>query len=138
MVNLFRRRRRPLPQRHTHDKPQMPGAWLFTLRSTPRHFWALKEAIESTGDARVWFGEELSYIKGKGVSLLRVEASGFAWLPALYETWQQIEFREAFNFDIELYVHDRQWVASLRHRTPAEVEQLIRDTAPTNPAPAPA
>lgn len=132
MVRLFGRRKAAEPYRHTHDSPQQAGAWLFTLRSTPRHHDELKAAIESTGDARVWFSEELSYIRGKGVSVFRVEATGFDWIEALMERAAEIERREAFPFDIDLYLHNRQWAASFRHQTPEEIAEIIRTHAPTH------
>lgn len=131
MVRLFGRRKTYVPVRHTHDSPQWPGAWLFTLRTVPRHYDALKATIESTGDARVWFGEALAYIHGKGIALLRVEATGFRWVEPLCQRWGEIERREAFPFEIELYIRNTQWVATLRDHTPAEVERIVREHAPT-------
>ncbi|HUY99569.1 MAG TPA: hypothetical protein VMU89_04415 [Thermomicrobiaceae bacterium] len=130
MARLFARRKSPAPYRHVRDTPAWPGACLFTLRSVPRHYEALRETIDSTGDARVWFGEALAYIHGKGVSLFRVEATGFSWLPALYRRWAEIERSEAFPFEIDLYFHNTQWGANLRGRLPEEIEQIIRDNAP--------
>lgn len=130
MVRLFGRRKAPAPERHTRKSPTIPGAWLFTLRSVPRHYAALREVIESTGDARVWFGEALAYVHGKGVALLRVEATGFQWLDALYQRWAEIERAEAFPFEIDLYIYNTQWLASLRDHSPAEIEELIRAHAP--------
>ncbi|MDI3341678.1 MAG: hypothetical protein QJR03_14230 [Sphaerobacter sp.] len=131
MVRLFGRRRATEPYRHVRERPTKPGAWLLTLRSVPRHYHALKEAIESTGDARVWFGEELTYIRGKGVCTLRVEATGFTWLDALYRRWAELERADAFTFDVDLYLHDTQWVASLRDRSPRAIAEIIQAHAPT-------
>lgn len=130
MARLFARRKSTTPYRHVHDTPSWPGAYLVTLRSVPRHYEALRDAIDSTGDARVWFGEALAYIHGKGVALFRVEATGFGWLAALYQRWQEIERREAFPFEVDLYFHNTQWGASLRGRPPQEIEAIIRDSAP--------
>ena len=131
MVRLFGRRRVAEPYRHVRDRPTTPGAWLITLRSVPRHFKALREAIESTGDARVWFGEELTYIRGKGVCTFRVEVTGFTWLEALYRRWAELERADAFPFDIDLYLHNTQWAASFRDSTPEQIEEIIRSNAPT-------
>lgn len=132
MFRVFSRRKGPHPYRHTHDKPTMPGAYLFTLRSVPRHYAVLRQAIESTGEARVWFGENLAYIRGKGVALFRIEATGFRWLQPLYERWREIEQREAFPFEIDLYVRNKQWLASLRDHSPEQIERLVRENAPTH------
>lgn len=105
---------------------------LFTLRSVPHHYTGILAAIESTGDARVYFSEALSYIEGRGISLFRVEATGYDWLPKLYEWWAQTERTEAFPFDINLYVHNKRWVTSLRGKKPDEIEALIREHAPTH------
>ncbi|HET9015233.1 MAG TPA: hypothetical protein VFN57_06535 [Thermomicrobiaceae bacterium] len=130
MVRLFARRKSTAPYRHVRDTPSWPGAYLFTLRSVPRHYEVIRETIDSTGDARVWFGEALAYIHGKGVSLFRVEATGFTWLPELYGRWHAIEREEAFPFEIDLYVNNVQWAANLRNRPPEEIEAIIRDNAP--------
>lgn len=130
MVRLFARRKSTPPYRHVRDTPAWPGAYLFTLRSVPRHYAELLEAIDSTGDARVWFGEPLAYIHGKGVAMFRVEATGFTWLAALYQRWREIERREAFPFEVDLYFNNTQWGASLRDGKPEEIERVIRDHAP--------
>lgn len=127
---LIGRRKKSPPQRHTHDQPSWPGAYLFTLRSVPRHYYTLKDAIETTGDARVWFGEPLAYIRGKGVAIFRVEATGFSFLDALYERWREIERREAFTFEIELYLNNTQWAASLRTTPPEQIQAIISNSAP--------
>ncbi|MBX6340966.1 MAG: hypothetical protein IRY97_00800 [Thermomicrobiaceae bacterium] len=133
---LFGRRKAPVVERPKHTGPTRAGAWLFTLRSVPRHYVGIKAAIESTGEARVYFGEPLAYIKGRGVSLFRVEATGFDFLRALYDWWRETERDEAFIFDIDLYVYNTQWLASLREHTPEEIAEIIRANAPTYQPPA--
>ena len=112
----------------------MPNSWLFTLRSVPHHFAGIKAAIESTGDARVWFGEPLSYLEGRGVALFRVEAKGFTFLKNLYAFWAEAERLEAAGFDIRLYSHNKQFNSSLRGLTPEQAEKLIKEHARVNQA----
>lgn len=131
---IFIRKKRPLPVRHTHDRPQWPGAWLFAVRTAPRHYYVLHDVIESTGDARVWFGEPLAYIRGKGIALFRIEATGFDWIEPLFAAWRKLQHDEAAVFDIEIYVNNTEWVATFRGRTPDEIEQAIRETAPKHEA----
>jgi hypothetical protein len=112
----------------------MPNAWLFTLRSVPHHYAGIKEAIESTGDARVWFGEPLAYLEGRGVAIFRVEATGFNFLPNLYEFWERAERDEATGFDIRLYTQNKQLAGSLRGLTPEQAEAFIKEHARKNEA----
>lgn len=130
-MGLFGRKQPPAKEPPKREGPSKPGAWLFTLRSVPRHYQGIKTAIESTGEAKVYFGEPLAYIKGQGVSLFRVEATGLNWVDALYDWWRNIEQREAFTFDINLYVQNTIWVASLSEQSPEQVRNLIREQAPT-------
>ncbi len=130
-MGLFGRKQVPAKEPPKHDGPSKPGAWLFTLRSVPRHYQGIKTSIESTGEATVYFGEALAYLKGQGVSLFRVEATGLNWVDALYDWWRTIERREAFTFDINLYVQNTVWVASLREHSPEQIKNLIRDKTPT-------
>lgn len=129
-MGLFGRKQVPEKEPPKLDRPTKAGAWLFTLRSVPRHYQGIKTSIESTNDATVYFGEPLAYLKGQGVSLFRIEATGFNWVDALYDWWRNIERREAFTFDINLYVQNTVWVASLREHSPEEIKKLIRDNAP--------
>jgi hypothetical protein len=130
-MGLFSRKATPAPERPTKAGPSKPDAWLITLRSVPRHYQGIKTAIESAGEAQVYFGEALAYIKGQGVSLFRVEATGLNWVDALYDWWRRIERQEAFTFDINLYFHNTQWVANLREHSPEDVKNMIRGSAPT-------
>ncbi len=110
----------------------MPGARLFTLRSVPHHYAGILHAIQSTGEAKVYFGEPLAYIHGQGVALFRVEATGFGWLKNLYDWWNEAERGEAAGFDIRLYVHNKQFVAGLRGLTPEQAETLIWEHSAIN------
>lgn len=108
----------------------MPGAYLFTLRSVPRHHDPIRDVINASGSARVWFSEPLAYLRGQGVSIFRVEARDTKFLDALYDWWRKTENDEAFSFDINLFVNDREFVASMREHTPAEVAKIIESQAP--------
>lgn len=129
-MSFLRRSTTSVPDEPKRTEPTIPGAMLLTLRSVPRHFDALKVAIESTGDARVYFGEALAYIRGKGVALFRIEATGTDWVDALYETWRELEWREAFRFDITFYVNSTDYIDSLRGYSPKEAKALIRKRTP--------
>lgn len=131
-MSFLRRSTTSVPDEPKRTEPTMPGAMLLTLRSVPRHYDALKDAIESTGDARVYFGEALAYIRGKGIALFRVEATGTDWVDALYETWRELEWREAFRFDVTFYVNSTDYIDSLRGYSPEEAKELIRKHAPIN------
>jgi len=131
-MQRFWRKQKWAPVQPKRDVPTMPGARLFTLRSVPKHFVAIKNAIEATGDARVYFGEPLAYIHGQGVSLFRVEATGFSFLANLYARWTEIEREEAAGFDIRLFESNKQDVGSLRGLSPEQAEALIRQHARVN------
>jgi hypothetical protein len=135
MVMLLWWRRKNAPRYEpTQAQPIWPGAFLFTLRSVPRHHDGIKAAIESTGRARAWFSEPLAYLRGQGVALLRIEARDGSFLEPLYRFWAQTEALEAFTFDISLYLNDRDFITSLREKTPEEVWRLITESAPRVPA----
>ncbi len=126
-MHVFWRKQKWSPVQPKRDVPTMARARLFTLRSVPHHFAEIKAAIESTGDARVYFGEPLAYIRGQGVSLFRVEATGFSFLKNLFDWWSEAEREEAAGFDIKLFVNNKQFVGSLRGLTPEQAEALIRE-----------
>jgi hypothetical protein len=128
---LFRRRQPAAPEKPPRLGPSMHGAHLFDLRSVPRHYEPLKNAIESTGEARVYFGEPLAYIRGKGVALFRVEARDLTFVEPLLDAWKGIERQEAFRFDIALYIHNDELVANLRGLSPDQIKSLIQERAPT-------
>ena len=131
MYNFWRKQKWS-PVQPKRDTPEMASAWLFTLRSVPHHFAEIKAAIESTGDARVWFGEPLAYLEGRGVALFRVEATGFGFLANLYDFWAEAERTEATGFDIRLYTQNKQLAGSLRGLTPAQAEAFIKEHARKN------
>ena len=133
-MQRFWRKQKWSPVQPKRDQPTMPDARLFTLRSVPHHYAGILNAIQSTGDAHVYFGEPLAYIHGQGVSLFRVEASGFTFLKNLYEWWSEAEREEAAGFDIKLYVNNKQLVGSLRGLTPEQAERLIREHSRANEA----
>jgi hypothetical protein len=135
-MSFLRRSTTSTPDEPTRTGPVTPGAMLFTLRSVPRHYDALKDAIESTGEATVYFGEALAYIRGKGVALFRVEATGTDFVDELYRRWRELEWNEAFRFDITFYIHNTEYVDSLRGLSPEQAKALIKKHAPTFDPPA--
>ncbi|HEV2108409.1 MAG TPA: hypothetical protein VGR16_09120 [Thermomicrobiales bacterium] len=110
--------------------------WRFTLKGSPRHYDDVLRIIES-GGGRVYFGEALTYERGAGVALWRVQASAFEWLPALYDWWAEAERVEPVISDFHLYLpHDLKYPAlHLRDHTPQEVEAFIKEHAPTDAPP---
>ena len=135
LKRLFTRTQPDNPIQPRRLVPTVAGAYLFTLRSVPHHFAGIKAAIESTGEAHVYFGEPLAYLKGQGVSLFRVEATGFNWLDNLYQWWREVERDEAAGFDIRLFVENTRYVANLHDHTPAEAAELIQRNALRNEHP---
>lgn len=133
-MHVFWRKQKWSPVQPKRDVPEMPSSSLFTLRSVPHHFAGIKAAIESTGDARVWFGEPLAYLEGRGVALFRVEATGFSFLKNLYAFWDESERLEATGFDIRLYANNKQFVGSLRGLSAEKAEELIRANSTANHA----
>jgi hypothetical protein len=133
-MRLFKRSTTAAPYYPKRTGPDQPGAYLFTLRSVPRHHDGIRAAIESAGGARIYFSEPLAYLRGQGVSLFRVEATSFEFLDNLYQWWRQTEAQEAFTFDIALYVNNVEFVASLRDHSPAEIRRLIEERAPKTPS----
>lgn len=131
-MHVFWRKQKWSPVQPKRDLPTMPRAHLFTLRSVPHHFDGIKAAIESTGEARVYFGEPLAYIHGQGVALFRVEATGFSFLKNLFDWWAEAEREEAAGFDIRLFKNNKQLVSSLRGLTPEQAEALIREHSTIN------
>jgi hypothetical protein len=133
VLRLFKRSTTSAPYVPRRVGPETPGAYLFTLRSVPRHHDGILAAIESTGSARVYFSEPLAYLRGQGVSIFRVEATGFDWLDNLNRWWRETETREAFPFEITLYFNNIDFVASLKQTTSAELRRLIEQDAPRTP-----
>ena len=130
---LFKRSTTSAPYEPLRVGPERPGSRLYTLRSTPRHHDGIKAAIESTGTARVYFSEPLAYLRGQGVAIFRVESWGYDWLPNLYQFWRETEAREAFAFDIALYVRNVDYVTSLRGLSEDEARQAIEAAAERTP-----
>ncbi|HUG14292.1 MAG TPA: hypothetical protein VMM78_04665 [Thermomicrobiales bacterium] len=133
-MRLFKRSTTSAPYEPKRTGPSQPGAYLFTLRSVPRHHDGVLTALESTGSARAYFSEPLAYLRGQGVSLFRVEATSLDFLENVYAWWRETEALEAFPFDIALYVSDRDFVASLRDHGPDEIRRMIEERAPRTPS----
>jgi hypothetical protein len=133
VLKLFKRSATSAPYRPKRTGPHSPGAYLFTLRSTPRHHDGLKAAIER-GGGNVFFSEPLAYLRGQGVAIFRVEASRLDFFDEVYRWWRETEVREAFTFDIALYFNNTDFVASLRDHTPDEIKRLIEQGAPKTPS----
>lgn len=130
MIKIKFRRTPAPPIEPKLNRPEQVGAYLFTLRSTPRHHDPIFKIIDDSPGARVYFSEPLAYLRGQGVALFRVEATEIDFLEDLYRWWAETEREEAFSFDINLFFNDRDWVASLREHSPDEIRALIENQAP--------
>ncbi|MFL5758181.1 MAG: hypothetical protein ACJ789_00500 [Thermomicrobiales bacterium] len=110
----------------------LPNGWRFSLKGSPRHYDNIHQIIESTGEAKVYFGEALAYERGAGVALWRVSATGFSWLPKLYAWWTEQERLEPIQFTFHLYMPDNPNYPAidLRDNTPDEVAEYIKQNAP--------
>ncbi len=128
MVQWWRGRRFQPKEKVT--EPRTPGAWVVTIRSVPLRYDELRRVVESTGEARVYFGEALAYLRGEAVALLRVEATGFRWVEALHAWWQQAQKRDGIPFDVRFYVHDRELVGSFQRDRVEELVERLRERAP--------
>jgi hypothetical protein len=106
--------------------------WRFALKGSPRHYDDVRQIIEATGCATVYFGEPLSYERGAGVALWRVRARDLDWLPALYRWWAEQERIEPVRFTFHLYVPPEFKYAALdlRKHTPEAVAEYVRQNAP--------
>lgn len=111
---------------------KIEGGWRFTLKGSPRHYDDVLRIIEDDPNARVYFGEALTYERGAGVALWRVEATGFDWLTPLYAWWAEMERIEPIHFTFHLYFpSDLKYPAlDLRDHTPQEVAEFIKQNAP--------
>ncbi len=127
-------RGRPFRPKEKTSQPRTPGAWVVTVRSVPLRYDELRRLVESTGEARVYFGEALAYLHGEAVALLRVEATGFGWVDALYRWWRDAQKRDGIHFDIRFYVHDRTYVGSFRRDTVEAIVARLREQAPRVPS----
>jgi hypothetical protein len=88
--------------------------------------------VEADPGARVYFGEALTYERGAGVALWRIEAISFDWLKSLYDWWVEMERVEPVEFTFHLYMpKDLKYpVLDLRESTPDEVAAFIKQNAP--------
>ncbi|HEY8446505.1 MAG TPA: hypothetical protein VIL01_05300 [Thermomicrobiales bacterium] len=140
MSPLLRRGKHPgQPWWHGRPRPRpknLSDAWRFTLKGSPRHYDDVRKIIDADPGARVYFGEALTYERGAGVALWRVEATSFDWLPRLYEWWAEQERIEPIRFTFHLYFPDnlKYPALDLRDRTPEEVAEFIKERAPRGAA----
>lgn len=104
----------------------------FSLKGSPRHYDDVRKIIEADPGARVYFGEALTYERGAGVALWRVEATSFDWLGKLYAWWAEMERVEPIQFTFHLYLpRDLKYAAmDLREHSPADVADFIQKNAP--------
>jgi hypothetical protein len=123
-------RGRPFQPKEKASQPRTPGAWVVTIRSVPLRYDELRRVVESTGEARVYFGEALAYLRGEAVALLRVEATGWGWVEALHRWWRVAQQRDGIRFDVRFYVHDRELVGSFQRDGLAELVARLRERAP--------
>jgi hypothetical protein len=117
------------------EKPaakQVPDGWRFSLKGSPRHYDDVTRIIEADPGARVYFGEALTYERGAGVALWRIEATSFEWLKSLYAWWAEMERVEPIEFTFNLYMPDQPKYAELdlRDYTPEQVANRIKELAP--------
>ena len=117
------------------EKPEpksVPDGWRFSLKGSPRHYDDVLAIIEADPGAHVYFGEALAYERGAGVALWRISATSFAWLPALYEWWAEMERVEPIKFTFHLYLPgDTKYAElNLRDHTPDQVAEFVKQNAP--------
>lgn len=110
----------------------VPNGWRFSLKGSPRHYDDVLKIVESDPGAHVYFGEALTYERGAGVALWRIEASSFDWLPKLYAWWAEMERVEPIQFTFNLYLPENQKYAALdlREHTADEIAAFIKQNAP--------
>ena len=118
-------------QAQTGSQERARWMW-FSLKGSPRHYDDVKRIIESDPGARVYFSEALTYERGAGVALSRIEATSFAWLTRLYDWWAEMERVEPIRFTLFLYLPGsiRHAELDLRTHTPDEVVDVIKSKAP--------
>lgn len=114
----------------------VPNGWRFSLKGSPRHYDDVKKIIEADPGARLYFSEALTYERGAGVALWRIEANSFAWLKPLYAWWAEMERVEPIRFTFFLYLPNdpKHAELDLRQHTPEEVEHFVRENAPRSEA----
>lgn len=108
------------------------NGWRFALKGSPRHYDDVNKIVESDPGAHIYFKEALTYERGAGVALWRIEATSFDWLPRLYAWWAEMERVEPILFTFFLYLPDspKQAELDLRMHTPETVEAIIKAKAP--------
>ncbi len=79
------------------------NGWRFALKGSPRHYDDVNKIVESDPGAHIYFKEALTYERGAGVALWRIEATTFDWLPRLYAWWAEMERVEPILFTFFLY-----------------------------------
>lgn len=136
MVSFFRGRRgADAKHRASADTTAAAGdaeGWRFTLKGSPRHYDDVLAIIQEGDQAKVYFGEALTYERGAGVALWRVRATGLDWLPVLYDWWAEMERTEPVQFTFHLYVPPqlKYPALDLRDHPPDAVAAYIREHAP--------
>lgn len=133
----------PLRQKKHHGQPpwffrvkqapkEVKDGYRFSLKGSPRHYDDVKRIIEADPGARIYFSEALTYERGAGVALWRIEATSFSWLPKLYDWWTEMERVEPVQFTFYLYLPNRTRYAALDLRTqsPDQVVEYIKQYAP--------
>ncbi|MCA9859147.1 MAG: hypothetical protein KC438_05460 [Thermomicrobiales bacterium] len=120
----------------TKPVPKKIDGWRFSLKGSPRHYEDVLRIIESDPKATVYFGEALTYERGAGVALWRINAESFEWLPKLYNWWAETERIEPVVSTFYLYLpsNNKYPAFDLRSSTPVEVERYIRTYAPQSEA----
>jgi len=108
------------------------NGWRFALKGSPRHYDDVNKIVESDPGAHIYFKEALTYERGAGVALWRIEATTFDWLPRLYAWWAEMERIEPVNFTFNLYIPPelKHAALDLRDHSAAEVEAFIKSNAP--------
>lgn len=123
---------------HNRSKPEpkQVDGWRFSLKGSPRYYEDVLRIIEADPKATVYFGEALTYERGAGVALWRVNAESFAWLPKLYNWWAEAERIEPVITSVHLYLpsNPKYPVMDLRETTASEVERYIKAYAPKSEA----
>ena len=114
------------------DRPAFFEGHQFSLKGSPRHYDDVRDLIEATGTARIYFSEALTFERGAAVALWRVRAKEFDWLPPLYEWWANMERIEPIQFTLYLYLPDESTrpALDLRVHPPDQVATFIKDNAP--------
>ena len=119
----------------THGTPEtLPAnqAWHFALKGSPRHYDDVRNIINRSNEAIVYFGEALTYERGAAVAIWRIHARGLDWLKPLYDWWAEQERIEPIEFTFHLYFpsDNKYSVLDLRDSSPNEVAWQIRSRAP--------